>query len=147
MCSENSSPEITAFVGIPEFLHIYFEAFQLYIAIAAVQFSLDPDDLAFLMDHLQPIASRWKPFGLQLGLLPGELDTIAATPLLTPGGPVAYLQELLSRWLNHAPPFPTLTKLCDVLRSPTVDQSRIAQALEQQYQTQKAGLSSQAVMI
>ena len=110
-------------------------------------FLLDPDDLAFLMDHLQPIASRWKPFGLQLGLLPEELDTIAATPLLIPGGPVAYVQELLSRWLNHAPPFPSLTKLCDALRSPTVDQSRIAQALEQQYQTQKAGLSSQAVMI
>ena len=94
------------------------------------------------MNHLQPIAGHWKPFGLQLGLLPGELDTIAATPLLIPGGPAAYLQEVLKRWLNHALPFPTLSKLCDALRSHAMDQSRLALELEQQYQTQKAGLSA-----
>ena len=79
---------------------------------------------------------------VQLGLLSGELDTIAATPLLIPGGPAAYLQEVLKRWLNHALPFPTLTKLCGALRSHAVDQSRTALELEQQYQTRETGLSA-----
>ena len=87
------------------------------------------------------MASLWRPFGLQLGLLPGDLKAIAATPLLIPGAPAAYLEEVLTRWLDRAPPFPTLTKLCDSLRSHAVDQSRIALELEQQYQTRRTGLS------
>ena len=108
---------------------------------AIVLSSPDPDDLAFLVNHLQPMASHWKAFGLQLGLLPGKLDNIAATPLLIPGAPAAFLQEVLTRWLDRAPPFPTLTKLCDALRSRAVDQSKIAFELEQDYQTQRTGLS------
>ena len=94
------------------------------------------------MNHLQSIASHWRAFGLQLGLSYGELDTIAATPLLIPGGPAAYLQEVLTRWINHASPFPTLTKLCDALSSRAVDQRWLALELEQQYQTQRTGLSA-----
>ena len=92
------------------------------------------------MNHLQPMACHWKAFGLQLGLLPGELDNIEATLLLIPGGPPAFLQEVLKRWLGHAPPLPTLSKLCDSLRSPAVHQSRIALELEEQYQTLRTGL-------
>ena len=102
----------------------------------------DPDDLAFLMNHLQPMACHWKAFGLQLELLPGELDNIEATLLLIPGGPPAFLQAVLKRWMSRAPPFPTLSKLCDALRSCAVDQSRIALELEQQYQRWRTGLSA-----
>ena len=116
--------------------------FFIRIITAIVLSSPDPDDLAFLMNHLQPMASHWKAFGLQLGLLPGELDNIEATPLLMSGGPPAFLQEVLKRWMNRAPPFPTLSKLCDSLRSRAVHQSRIALELEQQYQTQRTGLSA-----
>ena len=97
-------------------------------------------DLAFLMNHLQPMASHWKAFGLQLGLLPGELDNIEATPLLIPGGPSAFLQEVLSRWLNRELPSLTLTKLCDALRSRAVEENRIPHELEQQRQTRITGL-------
>ena len=110
--------------------------------ITAIISSPDPDDLAFLTNHLQPIASQWRAFGLQLGLLSGDLDTIAATPLHIPGGPAAYLEAVLTRWMNRAPPLPTLSKICDALRSRAVDQSRIALELEQQYLTQRAGLSA-----
>ena len=96
------------------------------------------------MNHLKPVANHWRAVGLQLGLLYGELGVIEATPLLIPGGPVAYLQEVLSRWLDRAPPFPTLKNLCDALRSHAVDQSRIALKLQQQYQTRRAGLSAHA---
>ena len=96
------------------------------------------------MNHLQPISSHWKALGVQLGLLSGELDTIAATPLLIPGSPPAFLQAVLSKWLDRAPPFPTLTKLCDALTSRAVDQSRVALELQQQYQTRRTGLSAHA---
>ena len=94
------------------------------------------------MNHLKPVANHWRAVGLQLGLLYWELGVIEATPLLIPGGPVAYLQEVLSRWLDRAPPLPTLTKLCGALRSRAVDQSRIALELEQDYQIQRTGLSA-----
>ena len=113
--------------------------FFIRIIVAIVLSSPDPDDLAFFMNHLQPMASHWRHFGLQLGLLPGDLDNIAATPLFILGGPTAYLEEVLKRWMNRAPPLPTLKKLCDALRSPTVDQSRIALELEQQYQRRRTG--------
>ena len=116
--------------------------FFICIITAIVLSSPDPDDLAFLMNHLQPMACQWRAFGLQLGLLPGDLDTIAATPLLIPGGPAAYLEAVLTRWVNRAPPLPTLAKLCDALRSCAVDKSRVALELEQQYQTQRTGLSA-----
>ena len=75
----------------------------------------------------------------------GELNEIESMPLLIPSGPAAFLQETLNRWLKQAPPshpFPTLTKLCDALRSCTVGESRIAYDLEQQYRSQRAGLSA-----
>ena len=116
--------------------------FIICIMIAVVLPSPDPDDLAFLLDRLQPIAGHWKAFGLQLGLSSGDLDIIAATPLLIPGGPTAYLQEVLTKWMNRAPPFPNLAKLCGALRSRAVDQSRVAFELEKQYQTQRTGTSA-----
>ena len=116
--------------------------FFICFTTAIVLSSPDPDDLAFLMNHLQPFASQWRAVGLQLGLLSLELDAIATTPLLIPGGPAAYLEEVLSRWLNRTPPFPTLSRLCDALRSRALDQSRIALELEQQYQRWRTGLSA-----
>ena len=124
------------------YIHLVLALDREVLRLIILLSSLDPYDLALLMNHLKPIAGHWRAFGLQLGLLPGELDTIAATLLLIPGGPAAYLEEVLKRWLNRAPPYPTLTKLCDALRSHAVDQSRIALELEQQYQTRKAGLSA-----
>ena len=113
---------------------------KLFICI--ILSSPDHDDLVFLINHLRPIASHWRAFGLQLGLSSEELDTIAAIPLLIPGGPVAYLQEVLTRWIERASPFPTLTKLCDALSSHAVDQHWLALEVEQQYQTRRTGLSA-----
>jgi len=73
----------------------------------------------------------------------GELNEIESMPLLIPGGPAAFLQEMLDRWSKQAPPshpFPTLTKLCDALRSCTVWECRVAHDLQQQYWVQRTGL-------
>ena len=95
--------------------------------------------MVFIMNCLRPIAFNWKSIGVQLGLSCGELNTIAAIPLLIPGGHAAYTEEVLSRWLKRAP-FPTLTDLCDALSA--IGQKRIAHELKQQYQTEKAGMSA-----
>ena len=94
------------------------------------------------MENLQLIANQWRAVGLQLGLSSIELDRIETTPILILGGPAAFLKEVLSKWLQRAPPPPTLTKLCVALNSHEVRQSRIAQELKQQYKTKRAGLSA-----
>ena len=95
------------------------------------------------MEQLLPVASDWKNLGLQLGLTQKELKAIESMPLLIPSGPAAFLREMLHGWLNQAPPshpFPTITKLCDAMRSCTVGEERVAYDLQQQYQAQKKGL-------
>ena len=97
------------------------------------------------MNYLQPIAYCWKELGLQLGINFGELNVIEATRLLIPGGPAAFLQEILFRYLNFAPPshqHPTLEKLCKALRSRAIRQDRLAFDLEQEYQARSTGLLS-----
>ena len=104
---------------------------------------VDPDDLGFLMNNLQPIASHRTDLGLQLELKLEELKTVEATPILIPGGPVAFLREILHKWLNFAPPShaqPTLKKLCEALKSPSVKQNRVAHDLEQQYWARSTGM-------
>ena len=80
-------------------------------------------------------AVRWKELGLALGFLKSELDEIEATVSYAAGGPKAYLRELLSRWLDWAPPkpFPTCGSLAEALRSETVKKYRLAYDLEQQF--------------
>ena len=98
------------------------------------------------MNHLKPIASHWRALGLQLGMLYGELSTIAATPLLIPGGPVAFLREVLSKWIVYilCNTIPHISMLCGALRRHAVDQSRIALELEQHYPTRRTGSSAHA---
>ena len=101
------------------------------------------------MEQLLPVASDWKNLGLQLGLTLKELKAIESMPLLIPSGPAAFLREMLHRWLKRAPPshpFPTITKLCDALRSYTVGEERVAYDLEQQYQAQRKGLCLQSLL-
>ena len=111
---------------------------------------IDPNDLEFVMNLLQPIAFCWKDLGVQLELKPEELKSIEATPLLIPGGPTAFLQEMMQRYLNFAPPshtYPTLGKLCDALRNPAVGEKRIAQDVEKHYQAHSAGALSVALSL
>ena len=81
-------------------------------------------------------AVRWKELGLALGFLKSELDEIEATVSYAAGGPKAYLRELLSSWLDWAPPkrpFPTCRSLAEALQSETVKKYRLAFDLKQQF--------------
>jgi len=80
-------------------------------------------------------AVRWKGLGLALGFRKSELDEIEATVSYF-GGPKARFRELLSRWLDWAPPkrpFPTCRSLAEALRSETVKEYGLAYDLEQQF--------------
>ena len=99
-------------------------------------------DLDFLKENLQPIANKWRAIGLQLGLSSEDLDRIETTPILIIGGPASFLEEVLSKWLDCAPPSPTLTKLCVALKSHEVRQSRMTQELKQHYKTKRTGSSA-----
>ena len=108
---------------------------------------LDPHDLAFFMEQLQPVTNHWKDLGLQLGLTLKELNTVESMPLLIPDGLAAFLWEMLHGWLNQAPPshpFPSITKLCDALRSHTVGEERVAYDLEQLYQLHRKRLLAES---
>lgn len=95
------------------------------------------------MSHLNCIVAVWKDLGLQLGLKLEELNAIEAAPLHIHGGPAAFLREVLHKWLKGLPPShtrPTLSELCEALRSPAVKEHRVADDLEQQYQARSTGL-------
>jgi len=81
-------------------------------------------------------ALKWKELGVALRFRKSELDEIEATVSHAAGGLKACLRELLSRWLDWAPPkrpFPTCRSLAEALRSETVKKYRLAYDLEQQF--------------
>ena len=95
------------------------------------------------MNHLQPVAHHWKNLSLQLGIEPEEQKAIESIPLLVPGGPAAFLQEMLRKYLSFAPPshaYPKLAELCDALRNPAVGLEGIAQEIEKEYRPYSTGL-------
>ena len=65
----------------------------------------------------------------------GELDVIESSPLNIAGGPNACLNDLLTRWLNWAPPkpWPTLGRLVEALRMDMVGEFRLAYDLENKF--------------
>ena len=88
-----------------------------------------------LLELAGTAANKWKEFGLALGFTNSELDEIKNTPTLMAGGPEAYFRELLSRWLDWAPPnhsLPRMDTLLEALRSSTVRKERLAYDIEQQ---------------
>ena len=93
----------------------------------------EEEDLQLLLQLVRRAAFKWKELGLALGFLKSELDEIEATIAHAAGGPEAYLRELLSRWLDWAPPnhrLPSSRTLAEALRSET---GRVAYRLEQYF--------------
>ena len=57
--------------------------------------------LAYLMRQLKDHAAKWRMIGCHLCFSPGQLEIIENTPTLIPTGPVSFLQELLTQWLQR----------------------------------------------
>ena len=96
---------------------------------------LTTKDLHILLSALHGSTTQWELIGLALGFDPEDLKIIEQMPMLIPKGPIAYLQEMLHQWLKWCPPkhdWPTVSSLCEVLRSPTVGNEHLADTLKDQ---------------
>ena len=71
-------------------------------------------DLFILTEILRPAVPQWQAIGGALGVLQHDLTIIQNKPTLIPEGPPGYFREMLSQWLNWAPPnhpWPTIEAL------------------------------------
>ena len=53
------------------------------------------------MSRLKDHAAKWRIIGCYLGFSQGQLDNIESKPTLIPTGPVSFLSELLTQWLQR----------------------------------------------
>ena len=80
-------------------------------------------------------AAKWRQIGVALKFSKNVLDTIAATS--GNSSPEDCFTDLLSRWLNWAPPnhdLPTVKTLAEALRECTVGEERMANNLMQGFE-------------
>ena len=114
-------------------LQFYFTTYQVYqqsmlVSVTSITHVLPhyilgvltAQDLHILTSIMKPAAPQWQAIGGALGLLPSDLTIIQQSPLLISQGPPGYFREMLSQWLNWAPPdhpWPTLEALEAALRS------------------------------
>ena len=97
---------------------------------------LYPRDLHRVLNVVGRAAAKWRPIGTALQFDFHVLDIIATKPDNIARGAEACFSDLLSRWLNWAPPckaWPTLDSLVAALRSETVEEYRLALELEQTF--------------
>ena len=93
---------------------------------------------------MRPAASQWRTTGGALGFLDSDLTIIQNSPSLIQEGTTGYVREMLSQWLNWAPPnhpWPTLEALEAALRSS--GHERLALQLRSLFLQQK-GIKSSA---
>ena len=81
---------------------------------------------------LQPIAKKWKEIGLALLVKQQVLDDLENDPQLVKEGPEGFLRETL-----NAVETLTVTRLVDVLRSPSVQEEETARTLEEHYYNER----------
>lgn len=85
-----------------------------------------------ILKLIRKCSSKWKEIGRGLGFKKSELDEISTETARN--STVDYLEALLSRWLNWAPPvheFPNQKNLATVLRSSEVKEEALAYSIGQ----------------
>ena len=98
-------------------------------------------DLSTLMNLLQPVAYRWNDLCLQLGVLQSDLNNIAANPMRMSGAPNTFLQDGLYIWLQKEPASCTIPALCEALKSPAVDETALANEVEERLKRHKGQIN------
>ena len=107
---------------------------------------LTAQDLYILTSIMKPAAPQWQAIGGALGFLYSDLTIIQQSPLLIPEGSTGYMQQMLSQWLNWAPPnhpWPTLEALEAALRRS--GQESLAFQLRSLFLQQKGSTSSSVI--
>ena len=107
---------------------------------------LTAQDLYILTSIMKPAAPQWQAIGGTLGFLYSDLTIIQQSPLLIPEGSTGYMRQMLSQWLNWAPPnhpWPTLEALEAALRRS--GQESLAFQLRSLFLQQKGSTSSSVI--
>ena len=107
---------------------------------------LTAQDLYILTSIMKPAAPQWQAIGGALGFLYSDLTIIQQSPLLIPEGSTGYMRQMLSQWLNWAPPnhpWPTLEALEAALRRS--GQESLAFQLRSLFLQQKGSTSSSVI--
>ena len=103
-----------------------------------------------LVNLIDNFSDKWSFIGLGLGFIQPELNQIRAMPSLLTTAPKSYLTELLSKWVqwptvNH-PTKPTLSTLCEALRSSSVGLGSLAEQVEREMTCPTTGKGTSAVI-
>ena len=93
-----------------------------------------PPSLADLMnDVASVIPAKWRAVGIQLGLSADTLDSIQRDNAGKPQACLESFEQVLSIWKTHDPKPYTWSTIVDVLRTPAVGQSALAEELCAKY--------------
>ena len=90
------------------------------------------DDLATLVDFLDPVASKWEDMGIQLDISAKKLDNLKATG---GGGEEGFLRKMLNK-LESTNPNQTVERLCNALSSGPVGEKAMSESLRDKYARQ-----------
>ena len=88
---------------------------------------LNEDDLSDVYDILHSVRAQWQQIGLQLNVIPAELDAMQSG-----SGTQDPLMRMLRYWLRNAP-HPTWPDIVEALRRPSVNRPNIAERVRQKY--------------
>ena len=94
-------------------------------------------DIKLLVNELCAVRDKWFELGVQLNLLPSDLNAIQ---IQFNNDPSRCLLGMLSSWLEVTSPPPTWQNVVDALRSPAVSRPVVAEAISKEYCSQDSGM-------
>jgi len=100
-------------------LHIYYSGARVTLGIA---------NLAKVFNEIFPCRAKWYNLGLQLQVDVGTLDCFKAQY----GDPGDQLREVARMWLTTSDN-PTWQAMVEALKSPVIEEARLAKELQQKY--------------
>ena len=94
-------------------------------------------DIKLLVNELCAVRDKWFELGVQLNLLPSDLNVIQ---MECNNKPSRCLLGMLSLWLKVTSPPPTWQNVVDALCSPAVSRPVVAKAIIKEYCSQDIGM-------
>ena len=92
--------------------------------------TLAPEDLPTLVNELYEVRAIWYDVGVQLRMMPSDLDAIQTQ---CQNNPKTCLRQMFSDWLTKVPSPPTWQRVVDALSSPAIGKQSTAERLKQVY--------------
>ena len=99
---------------LAHFHYYYYYYYYYYFFFSVTATYLTINDLKTVYNKVQDARSQWYMFGLELGIIADDLDSIKS---LCRGETIESLLEVLKLFLRRAKPKPTWQLLADALNS------------------------------